>query len=214
MDDHSMWFDRMLKTGEGYFLRLLEGAAHEVGYSDGFESPIEYVFATSAVATARLLRVRCSIESRRGLSLEDAKRAASTRLVEDTVYIAPQVTIGPYRVDFIVFFSGYPRGTLSGMVVECDGHEFHEKTKEQAKRDKARDRALQSLDLKVFRFTGSEIWHNPLEAAGSVIEHAHIGSHIAGVVNVLFAEGEVDAAHRVLRDWTGVGPAKNAGEAA
>lgn len=42
-------------------------------------------------------------------------------------------------------------------IIECDGHDFHEKTKEQAQRDKSRDRAFISSGSTVIRFTGSEI---------------------------------------------------------
>ena len=44
--------------------------------------------------------------------------------------------------------------------VECDGHDFHEKTKEQAARDKKRDRDLQALGYRVLRFSGSEIYRD------------------------------------------------------
>lgn len=43
------------------------------------------------------------------------------------------------------------------LVVECDGHDFHERTREQASRDRARDRRLQAAGYFVFRFTGSDI---------------------------------------------------------
>jgi len=70
------------------------------------------------------------------------------------VTITPQAQIGEYRVDFLVsFFS-------EKFIIECDGHDFHEKTKEQAGRDKKRDRRLQASGFKVFRFAGSEIWKN------------------------------------------------------
>jgi hypothetical protein len=42
--------------------------------------------------------------------------------------------------------------------VEVDGHEFHERTKEQAERDRSRDRLLTAVGFKVFRFTGSELF--------------------------------------------------------
>ena len=47
------------------------------------------------------------------------------------------------------------------MAVELDGHDFHEKTKEQSKNDKERDRILQSHGYFVARYTGSEIYNNP-----------------------------------------------------
>mgnify|MGYP003580046510 CR=1 FL=1 len=56
------------------------------------------------------------------------------------------------------------------MIVECDGHEFHERTKQQARRDKQRDRFFQSIGYKVLRFTGSEIWADPDECASEIIE--------------------------------------------
>lgn len=68
--------------------------------------------------------------------------------------VTPQVEIGTYRADFVVSTMG------ESFIVECDGHDFHEKTKEQAARDKKRDRYLQGRGYKVFRFTGSEIWRN------------------------------------------------------
>lgn len=43
------------------------------------------------------------------------------------------------------------------IAVFCDGHEFHERTKEQAKRDRSIDRSLQALGIPVLRFTGREI---------------------------------------------------------
>lgn len=73
-----------------------------------------------------------------------------------------------YRVDFLI-------ATLAGkyrldVAVECDGHEFHEKTKEQAARDRARDRAIQSQGIYVLRFTGSEIWANAGQCANEVYQ--------------------------------------------
>jgi very-short-patch-repair endonuclease len=55
------------------------------------------------------------------------------------------------------------------MIVECDGHDFHEKTKEQARRDKQRDRFLQSRGYKVLRYTGSEIWADPTECSDEIL---------------------------------------------
>lgn len=81
--------------------------------------------------------------------------------------IEPQCQIGPYRVDFVL---GIP--TANGpveAVIECDGHDFHERTKDQAKRDKGRDRYLEGLGFKVLRFTGSEIWADPMVCSQQVL---------------------------------------------
>lgn len=47
------------------------------------------------------------------------------------------------------------------LVVELDGHDFHERTKEQSTRDKARDRDITRKGWRAARFTGSEVWRNP-----------------------------------------------------
>lgn len=62
--------------------------------------------------------------------------------------------------------------TQRRLVVECDGHNFHERTKEQAAKDRARDRWLTSKDYDVFRFTGSELWRNPMACAEQVTDWA------------------------------------------
>jgi very-short-patch-repair endonuclease len=86
-------------------------------------------------------------------------------------FIKPQdkieVNKSKYRVDF--FIATCYRDKYHGFVIECDGHDFHEKTKEQAKKDKKRDRDLVQEGYTVIRFTGSEIYKNPTICAREVI---------------------------------------------
>lgn len=46
------------------------------------------------------------------------------------------------------------------LIVEIDGHDYHERTKDQAKHDKYRDRFLTKNGFVVFRYTGSEVYNN------------------------------------------------------
>lgn len=71
------------------------------------------------------------------------------------VVIVPQQPISSYRADLAI------QAKRMRLVVEVDGHEFHEKTKEQAAKDKRRDRDLQQEGWNVFHFTGSEVWRDP-----------------------------------------------------
>lgn len=72
------------------------------------------------------------------------------------------------RVDFLV--RPYSTKHTWKLAVECDGHDFHERTKEQAARDKSRDRRLARCGVvTVLRFTGSEIHENPRACAEEVI---------------------------------------------
>lgn len=53
--------------------------------------------------------------------------------------------------------------TASRVIVELDGHDWHERTPEQAQADKSRDRALQRLGWAALRFTGREVLRAPLQ---------------------------------------------------
>lgn len=56
------------------------------------------------------------------------------------------------------------------LVIECDGHDYHEKTKEQAQKDKSRDRFLLNEGYYVMRFTGSEIYKSPKKCVNEIME--------------------------------------------
>jgi very-short-patch-repair endonuclease len=83
------------------------------------------------------------------------------------VVILPQYQIGMRQVDFAIIISGVAKEEIR-IVVECDGHDWHEKTKEQAAHDKNRNRDLTIAGWKLLPFTGSEIWRNPQRCAGEV----------------------------------------------
>jgi hypothetical protein len=88
------------------------------------------------------------------------------------LHLYPQVTITtpggqPYRLDFVLHLEVLDRENQKAHVnsvlidVECDGHDFHERTKEQAERDRRRDREVQQVGYFVARFTGAEIAREP-----------------------------------------------------
>lgn len=75
--------------------------------------------------------------------------------------ITPQAQIGAFRVDFLIETAD----TGLRVVIECDGHEYHERTKVQARKDRSRDRELQGMGYIILRYTGSEIFADPLGCA-------------------------------------------------
>jgi len=81
-------------------------------------------------------------------------------------FVEPQFNLLSYRADFLI--GPLPRAEHGNLVVECDGHDFHERTKEQAEHDRRRDREMQAAGYKVFRFTGAEIYRDPFRCAGEV----------------------------------------------
>lgn len=89
------------------------------------------------------------------------------RWLEENPYcplLAPQFEVGSRRVD-IAFLTATCEGTPLRFAIECDGHDFHEKTKEQARADKARERELLRVGFLVLRFSGSEIWRDAAACA-------------------------------------------------
>jgi very-short-patch-repair endonuclease len=80
-------------------------------------------------------------EDRLGVTLEPQRMLPTSR--------------GEYAVDCCVT----RRGSRTPLVViEIDGHDFHERTKEQARSDKQRERAIVRAGTTVVRFSGSEIF--------------------------------------------------------
>jgi hypothetical protein len=92
------------------------------------------------------------------------------------VVVEPQKVIhtpgATYRADLFVYVTQAcpaPQPILWGAtVVEVDGHEFHERTRTQATRDRRRDRDLLREGLRVLRFTGSEVSAAPFACAKEV----------------------------------------------
>ena len=82
--------------------------------------------------------------------------------------------------------------------MECDGHDFHERTKAQAAHDKTRDRALQARGLKVLRYTGSEIWADPFGCALDVLEHTYIPARDSDLARRLARKGDMAGALQTL----------------
>lgn len=96
-----------------------------------------------------------------------------------TLIVEPQAQLEGWRVDFLVH--AWEFGRISGrpqwrrLIVECDGHDFHERTKEQAAKDRSRDREFQLRGFGVMRFTGSEIVNDPLGCACQISEWGTMG---------------------------------------
>lgn len=69
-----------------------------------------------------------------------------------------------YRVDFYITVI-YKNQEEKVFVIECDGYEFHQKTKQQVENDNKRQRDLQQAGFEVIRFSGTEIYNKPYKCA-------------------------------------------------
>ena len=121
-----------------------------------------------------LLECESPIEQLLALSLEELKIKNIYKFNPfiDVVEIEKQKVITcedkKYRVDFLIPVI-YKNQDNKCFVIECDGHEFHQKTKEQVERDNTRMRKLQKNGYEVIRFSGTEIWHRPYKCANEIL---------------------------------------------
>lgn len=130
------------------------------------ESPIEQLFYCALQATATHNNIPFGAIY---MPVIDMKRRKDTGNadVEHGAYLGidinPQEELNKYRVDFLLI--GYDGVKRTEVVIECDGHEFHDKNEKQRRYEKKRDRDLQADGFKVLRFTGSEIVNEPFRVA-------------------------------------------------
>lgn len=122
------------------------------------ETPIEQILSY-------YLQHMCEVRygnmfARNGLDIVDIKK-------QYEIEISDSKSI---RVDFyvVIYASCISKGLY--FVIECDGHDFHEKTKEQAQRDKERDRELLLKGIIPIHFAGSEIVGDPAKCAHKAFE--------------------------------------------
>lgn len=125
------------------------------------ESPIEELMMCALYA--------CSKISEHDVHFMLSEKLPVEPYFPGAAFVFQQIEFGNYRTDIAIMDATEPFEKARVMIVECDGHDFHERTKEQARRDKKRDRFFQSMGIKVLRFTGSEIWADPDQCAEEVL---------------------------------------------
>jgi hypothetical protein len=104
-------------------------------------------------------------------------------------YLVPQFKIDKYRIDFLIvcchaslplimefddFFTenykDYEKTYFFKVLIECDGFEYHGKSKEQFIKDREKDRFLKYLGYDVLRFSGTELYKNPDQCLEETIQ--------------------------------------------
>jgi Protein of unknown function (DUF559) len=87
--------------------------------------------------------------------------------------LVPQLQVNQVGdVDLAIFVPG--RNKYRPVVaVETDGHQFHERTVDQASNDRRRDRILQRSRVPVFRFTGTDVVRSSEECAHEIIDYVN-----------------------------------------
>ncbi len=73
------------------------------------------------------------------------------KFIRPGLSVFQQAEFGAYRVDFLLVAADQNSKIITKVAAECDGHDFHERTKAQAAHDKQRDRYLVSRGVQVLR---------------------------------------------------------------
>jgi very-short-patch-repair endonuclease len=103
--------------------------------------------------------------------LVDHRPCAIVRRDSRSIIVAPQYQRRNFRVDFILGHA-HPSDDwfTETLAVEIDGHDWHERTKEQAAADRARDRSLLAECIHTIRFTGAEVNASPSKCAAEALD--------------------------------------------
>lgn len=129
------------------------------------DSPIERVFATAIWCACR-----ATGRPFLNLSAKDGKMGPAPHMDAASICLGAQIWVFDWPVDFVVWAHDGERWRRA--LIECDGHQFHSSTKEQAARDRSRDRQAQLADIPMLRFTGTEIWADPGGCADAITRWA------------------------------------------
>lgn len=124
------------------------------------ESPIERVMVAALIAASDIYYPGLEWHD---VAFDEERLACCAR----GVWVQAPI-VGDYRADVCMVFLVKKKFLI--FVIECDGHDFHERTKEQAARDRKRDRDMLAKGAIVIRFTGSEIWASPTECAERALD--------------------------------------------
>jgi hypothetical protein len=99
---------------------------------------------------------------------------AEQQAAEDIFVLVPQLNLPDVgRVDYAIFV---PQVSTQEplLVIEIDGHDYHERTPDQASNDNRRDRALQRQGIPSFRFTATDVLRKNDDHAQEIAQIAHI----------------------------------------
>jgi len=125
----------------------------------GISSPIEEIFFMA-------LHLQCAEIGNEFITDEDYENYHKG--YKFVLNVIPQKKIGNYKVDFLIQLHQGLR--VTELIVELDGHEFHDRDKKQRSYEKARDRFFIKSGYKVFHYTGSDIVNKPHHIAYEVMK--------------------------------------------
>lgn len=86
------------------------------------------------------------------------------------INVAPGTWWDSYQADFMFCVKAPGSRREAWGAMECDGHDFHEKTPEQVSHDRQRDRDFQAGGIAILRFPGWQVHRDPKHCARETIK--------------------------------------------
>lgn len=115
-------------------------------FCEEIESPIEQIFITAFELYIKFLnKENIFLFSQHPIKIDNKKYVVDFYFEEDP-------NVNPFNTD-------------KKIIIECDGHQFHQKTKEQVKKDNEREYDLKMAGYEIIRFSGSQIYNEPFKCA-------------------------------------------------
>lgn len=101
--------------------------------------------------------------------------------IDTWMYIETQTLIEcngkNYYADFTICYDEMLNWYLKedfNLIIECDGYDFHQKTKEQVDYDNKREYDLKAEGWDIIRFSGREIYNNPMQCVERILKYIAI----------------------------------------
>lgn len=114
--------------------------------------------------------------------------------ISELFNLFPQQTVcangHKYKVDFLFDTERLKlihRDHPLKLAIECDGHDFHERTKTQVEKGNNRDYDLKMAGYEILHFSGSQIYNEPMKCALEVYDFIRIK---VGNIRIEFDEDE------------------------
>lgn len=144
-------------------------------FIEGCESPVEKILVAD-IATCFGLRVRTK-PTRSLYGPAPNTHPDLDGIFSITVEIQKPIHTmnSSYRADIYAYLTRYwhrhqRQPEWGKLVIEVDGHDYHDRTKEQASRDRKRDREMKLADYEVLRFTGSDVYRDSQQCTSDIEE--------------------------------------------
>ena len=157
-ENTELYLDLFLESPKKVQQLLMMPLAMEAFYPDfwndeSIKSPIDYTYIYS-------FEIYCKYNNKENIYLFSQKEVICNK---KRYYIDFEFEADDYLSHLIL--GEKIKNSNFKLAIECDGYEFHQKTKEQVQKDNEREYDLKMAGYEVYTYIYSQIYNNPLKCA-------------------------------------------------